>query len=214
MFGEAQKRKVYIVPFYNNCYMKKPFSSKKEQLLDLETAKQKVLRVLFQSPEKEFSLSDLAKEAKVKKSNIGRILEKLKEIEFIEIISLKNIWRIKANQRNWYFMKSKIIHNLNLVYLSGLVEFLNEHFKNPKAIILFGSFRNGDDISNSDIDIAIETDEIQDYQIIGLRELTDFEEEIGRKIQIHLFNRKNIDLNVFNNIANGIVLLGFLEVKP
>jgi len=194
--------------------MKKPFSSKKEQLLDLETAKQKVLRVLFQSPEKEFSLSDLAKEAKVKKSNIGRILEKLKEIEFIEIISLKNIWRIKANQRNWYFMKSKIIHNLNLVYLSGLVEFLNEHFKNPKAIILFGSFRNGDDISNSDIDIAIETDEIQDYQIIGLRELTDFEEEIGRKIQIHLFNRKNIDLNVFNNIANGIVLLGFLEVKP
>lgn len=194
--------------------MKKPFSSKKEQLLDLETAKQKVLGVLFQFPEKEFSLTELAKEAKVKKSNIGKILNELKKIGLIEIIPLKNIWRIKANQGNWYFIRSKIIHNLNFIYQSGLVEFLNEHFKNPKAVVLFGSFRKGEDISNSDIDIAIETDETQDYQIIGLRELREFEEEIGRKIQIHLFNRKNIDLNVFNNIANGIVLLGFLEVKP
>ena len=44
-------------------------------------------------------------------------------------------------------------------------------------------------------------------------ELSEFEKQIERKIQIHEFNKKVIDLNLFNNIANGIVLIGFLEVK-
>ena len=68
-------------------------------------------------------------------------------------------------------------------------------------------------MSNSDIDIAIENDETKSYEIIGLRELSEFEKAIDRKIQIHIFNRKEIDIHVFNNIANGIVLFGFLEVK-
>jgi len=41
-----------------------------------------------------------------------------------------------------------------------------------------------------------------------------FERDIGRKIQIHRFNRNVIDNNMFNSIANGIVLSGFLEVNP
>ena len=93
------------------------------------------------------------------------------------------------------------------------MEFLIEHFGNPKAIVLFGSFRRGEDFSTSDIDIAIETDETEEYKTVGLRILSNFEKEIGRKIQLHLFNQKNVDAHVFNNIANGIVLSGFLEVK-
>ena len=42
----------------------------------------------------------------------------------------------------------------------------------------------------------------------------EFEKMIKRHIQLHMFNRKNVDLHVFNNIANGIVLAGFLEVRP
>ncbi len=127
---------------------------------------------------------------------------------------MSKIWRIKANQQSPEFIKSKVIHNLNFIYQSGLVEFLNEQFNNPKAIILFGSFRKGDDISTSDIDIAIESDEVEEYKTVTTKELIEFENLISRKIQIHLFNRKSVDINVFNNIANGIVLMGFLEVKP
>jgi predicted nucleotidyltransferase len=90
---------------------------------------------------------------------------------------------------------------------------LVSHFKNPKAIVLFGSFRKGEDLSNSDIDIAIESDEVKEYQTIGLRELSEFEQFFRKKIQIHLFNRESADIGVFNNIANGILLWGFLEVK-
>ncbi len=192
----------------------KPHINKMYQGLLIESSTQKLVSILFRYPEKEFSLSELALEANVAKPHAGRILEKLVIIGFIEIVKLSNIWRIKANQKNWNFIKSKIIYNLNFIYQSGLVEFLNQDFKNPRSITLFGSFRRGEDISTSDIDIAIETNDVKEYKILRESKLEVFEKEAYRHIQLHIFNRKNVDINVFNNIANGIVLLGFLEVKP
>ena len=193
--------------------MKKPQIPQKEQSLYKETAKLRVLEVLFLYPEKEFSMTDLAKEAKVAKANIGKILEELRSKDFIGVTKLNVMWRIKSNQQNKGFARSKIIYNLNLIYQSRLADFLVDFFKNPKSIILFGSFRKGEDISNSDIDIAIESEDSKEYRIIQLKELAGLEGKIRRKIQLHLFNRKNIDAGLFNNIANGIVLSGFLEVK-
>ncbi|MBM3200565.1 hypothetical protein FJZ53_06515 [Candidatus Woesearchaeota archaeon] len=193
--------------------MKKPFVHKKYQSFHIGTATQRVFEILFKYPDKEFSLSDIAKEAGVAKANIGAILDKLHKNGLIEITKLSKIWRIKANQSNWYFIRSKIVYNLNFVYQSGLVEFLNDYFKNPKSVILFGSFRRGEDISSSDIDIAIETEEHSEYETVRLKELEEFEILIGRKIQVHLFNKANVNISVFNNIANGILLSGFLEVR-
>src|SRR3989344_3615850 len=139
--------------------MIKPIVYKKYLKLYEETAKNKVIEILFRYPEKEFSLSDLAREAGVAKANIGRILEEFQEAGLIQIEKLSKIWRIKANQTNWRYIRSKIVYNLNSVYKIGLVEFLVEYFNNPKAIVLFGSFRKGEDLSDSDIDIAIESDE-------------------------------------------------------
>lgn len=193
--------------------MKKPQSIKKDFLFYIETSKQRIAEILFLYPEKEFSLSDLAKLAKVRKSNLGVILDELQKNELIEITKLSNIWRIKANIGNWNYTKNKIVYNLNFIYQSGLVEFLTDYFKNPKAIILFGSFRKGEDISNSDIDIAVESEEFEEPKIIELRELSEFEKRINRKIQLYLFNKSKLDIHVFNNIANGIVLFGFLGAK-
>lgn len=191
----------------------KPIVRKRYLKLYEETAKNKIMEILFRYPEKEFSLSDLAAEAKVAKANIGNILDEFQGLGLISIEKLSKIWRIRANQTNRFYVRSKIIFNLNFVYNSGLVEFLIDYFKNPKAISLFGSFRKGEDMSGSDIDIAIESAECKEYEAIGLRELSEFENRIGRRIQIHLFNREKVDIGVFNNISNGILLWGFLEVK-
>lgn len=193
--------------------MKKPLVHKEYRRMYEETAKNRIMEVLFKYPEKEFSLSDLAKEAGAAKANISKILNEFQKAGLIRIEKLSKIWRIKANQTNWLFIRSKIIYNLNFIYGSGLVDFLMDYFQNPKSIILFGSFRKGEDISNSDIDIAIESDEQGKYKVIGLSELSALEQSSKRKIQIHSFNRNAVDLNVFNNIANGIVLWGFLEVN-
>jgi len=209
--------------------MKKPISNQKYQELYTETAKLRILQVLFTFPDKEFSLSDLAKEANVAKANIGVILKEFQSLGLVEISKLNVIWRIKANKLNPAFIKLKIPYNLSMIYNSGIIEFLNEYYGNTKAIILFGSYRKGDDISDSDIDMAVEVESLphnykKNYIVIELEKLARSKGEavkikelqfiLRRRIQVHVFNRKDIDLNLFNNLANGIVLDGFLEVKP
>jgi len=188
--------------------MMKPIVHKKYLKFYEETVRNRIIKVLFLYPEKSFSLSELAKEAGVSKANIGKILEDLYSIEIVKIEKLSKIWRIKANHTNQLYIQNKIIFNLSLIYESGIVGYLIDYYKNPKAIIIFGGFRKGEDFSNSDIDIAIESDDFNDYKIIELNEKI-----MKRNIQLHLFNRKYINIEVFNNIANGIVLWGFLEVK-
>lgn len=189
----------------------KPIVIKRNQFT--QSAPYRVVEVFFQYPEKSFSLSEVAIEAKVAKPNVGSILQKLEEQSHIIITKLAKLWRICADRENPNFIRKKVVYNLNCIYQSGLIEFLNDHFKNPKAIILFGSYRQGEDLSSSDIDIAIETD-AEEYQTLRLKGATDFEKRLKRKIQFHVFSRGKIDIHLFNNMANGIVLSGFLEVKP
>ena len=84
----------------------------------------------------------------------------------------------------------------------------------PRAIILFGSYRWGTDNEKSDIDIAVE---VLGDQPMRIGPLLVFDRLGFRKkvtVNLHLFSRSRIDLNVFTNIANGIVLDGLLEVHP
>ncbi len=192
----------------------------------------RVIGVLFRYPEKEFTLSELASEANVAKQNIKKIANLLSLSKLIEFERWgKRIWRIKARQREWKFLRAKISYNMQMIYESSLVEVLEQIFDRPRVIILFGSFRYGEDVSSSDIDLAIETSLIKEYAIMGISELKkeslvtkeayeqleNIERNLGRKLQIHLFNRAELYKqefrnNVFHSIVNGIVLYGFLEI--
>ena len=208
-----KNQNLYIVLLCNICYKMKLF---------IESSKQRVMEVMFKHPTEEFSLSDLAKLARVAKPHIGKILKELQQSELIEIKKLSKIWRIKALQ-NDNFIKNKIIYNLHLLFQSNIIPLIDELYNHPKAIILFGSYRKGEDIIGSDIDIAVEVEKNIEIKSLSLKQLLDekpakivdnFENDIKRQIQIYPFNKKNIDIHVFNNIANGIILSGFLEVKP
>ena len=69
----------------------KPIVRKKFLKFYVETAFQKVLEMFLKFPDKEFSLSDVAKEAGVAKANTGMILKKLYDEELIEITKLAKI---------------------------------------------------------------------------------------------------------------------------
>ena len=208
--------------------MKRTNVPKKELYLLEDSMKNKVLEQLFKHPDVEYSLTDLAKEAGVSKSNIGGLLDRFYEAGIITITRLTKIWRIRANQESWYFTTSKIVFNLSYIYQTGLVEFINTLYNNPRAIVLFGSFRWGTDVSGSDIDLAVEVDEdVPDgYQTVSLKQvvakkktdldfISQIEEGVDRNIQVHVFSKKfkrEMDTNVFHGIVNGIVLGGFLEI--
>ena len=93
-----------------------------------------------------------------------------------------------------------------MIYESKLIDFLYEKF--PEAtIILFGSYSYGEDTINSDIDIAI----------IGTKEkdinLTEFEKKLEHNISINFYdNLHKINKHLRNNILNGIILKGGIEL--
>lgn len=187
----------------------------KRELVTDETATEKLLRVFYWYPEVEFSLSELARQAGVSKSTASRLLRGLKEWGVAKVLDKGIVLRIRANTESFTFLKLKIAYNLYSLSATNLVEFLNEALGQPKAIVLIGSFRRGEDTSTSDIDIAVETVEDTETKIVRPEGLERYERYFGgRKIEIHIFNRSRVDINFFNNVANGIVLLGFLEVKP
>lgn len=167
-----------------------------------------VLEVFFAEPSEEHYLMDISRNIKIAHTSVKQNLVKLmKEGLIKQEIQRKGRRKFpvyKSNREDRYFRRYKMIYNLTSLLESGLIDFLEEKIA-PKAIVLFGSYRRGEDIESSDIDLFIE----------GIEEsvdLSSFEKKLKRKIQLHFkkeFNSYSKELK--NNIINGVVLQGFLE---
>ena len=178
-----------------------------------------VMNWFFCFPRKEVSLNDLRDEVSVfderyAKTTIRTAVSQLENEGFLQRQVLGRTWRITTNLSHSYHRSFKVGHNLTIVIENGIIEDVLEEYPQARAIILFGSYRKGDDTEESDIDIAVEISGTADPQMISLGALEHF--GYRRKVKINglVFSREKIDLNVFANIANGIVIYGFLEVKP
>jgi len=88
---------------------------------------------------------------------------------------------------------------------SGLLGFLADRFV-PDAMVLFGSASRGEDVEESDIDLLVMAKE----KSVDVRK---FENTLRRRIALHLEQRvSDIPRDLLNNIVNGIVVYGYLEV--
>jgi predicted nucleotidyltransferase len=191
---------------------KKKSTIKGKSINELERACDKIHAWFFAYPEEEFSLNEIAQELKIAKTTANIVISQLAKDGFLNISKLGKLWRIKANQEHHRFTTRKIPFNLRIIYESGIIEWIEREIPSAKTIVLFGSYRKGDDIKSSDLDIAVEIPQNNNLDIwkvyiknVGYRE--------NVAVNIHLFSRKKVDLNLFANIANGIILKGFLEVQ-
>ncbi len=117
-----------------------------------------------------------------------------------------NLTSVELNRDSDKAVSFKRIENLKMIYESGLLELLDNKFPGD-LIILFGSYSYGTDTSDSDVDIAI----------IGSKEkeinLEEFEKFLGREIIVQFYDSiKGIHKSLRNNIINGIVLKGVIEL--
>lgn len=139
------------------------------------------------------------------------VAKSLKDLEDEEIIvktksSTMNLISIEINLDSEKVVGMKRAENLKMLYELGLVELLYDKFMGS-LIILFGSYSYGTDISNSDIDIAIIGSKKKDI------ELAKFEKNLGRKIILQFYDSlTELHKNLRNNIINGIVLKGVIEI--
>lgn len=174
----------------------------------------KILNWFFSYPTKEMSLSDLSEVLKISKTTANGMVMRLIIEDFLKKEVLGRIWRISCNQEHRYFRTRKIVYNLDNVYESNIISKIHTLIPSSRAIVLFGSYRKGDDTEKSDIDIAVEVLGDEEVQVIELGKISKLGYRKNVVVNLHVFSRNKIDLNLFSNIANGIVLEGFLEVHP
>jgi len=190
---------------------------KKEEKLQQVKKSEAIFKIIywfFAFPEKEISLNDLAKNVGISKTNANKIVTYLVKEDFLKKEILGKTWRISCNPAHKYNITLKIPFNLGQIYESRIIDKIMKKIPNAKSIILFGSCRKGDDTEKSDIDIAVEVAENAELEIYKMGNLEQFGYRKNIPINLHIFSKNKIDLNLFSNIANGIVLSGFLETKP
>ena len=168
----------------------------------------------FSYPTKEISLNDLTKLVNISKSTANKVVKQLAQEEFLTLNQLGGIWRISCNQQHPYNTTRKIAYNLELISESGIIEAILANFSNPRSITIFGSYRKGDDVETSDIDFAVETLDNEEVKIFNLGKIPQLGYRHNINVNILKFTRNKIDLNLFANIVNGIVIYGFLEARP
>lgn len=174
----------------------------------------KIEQFFFDYPNKELGLNDLCTHLKISKTTANLNVKRLAKEEFLNLEILGKLWRISCNQKHSHNSTRKIPYHLQMIYESGIIEAVHKTIPNSKSIILFGSYRKGDDNEKSDIDLAVEVINNQEQKIVELGIIPRLGYRLKVPVNIHIYSRNKINLNLFANIANGIVLEGFLEARP
>ncbi|MBU0898621.1 MAG: nucleotidyltransferase domain-containing protein [Nanoarchaeota archaeon] len=159
----------------------------------------KVLEVFYEHPEKRFTVRKIAEMTGIPRSTAQSYISELRKQN---LITKKN-----TAQNTLLFKTKKINYFIERIVSSELIDKLISELK-PSCIILFGSFRKGDSVKESDIDIFIES------PIKNEPDLRKYEKTLGHGIQLFIeTDIKNLQLRLFNNVVNGIKLYGAFKIK-
>ena len=184
----------------------KPLGQKINHMIkNLTKSEFRVLEHFFLHPDKEIHLRGFSTEIGIPYSTVRNSLGKLEEKGLLESEEKGNLkFYSKGDEK---FLKSKKTYNIEKILGSNLAGYLEKELK-PEAIVLFGSYLEGRDTEESDIDIAVVDGRKKEP------DLTEFEEKLGRKIQLVYTGGPEDEKDEFiNTLANGLVLKGFLKVR-
>ena len=159
----------------------------------------RMLGLLFEHPEKGFTIREISAKTGIPTSSVQRYLKKLRKEG---LASEEN--RFAPSQHSKFL---KAIYIIDRLYECGVVDYLIKTL-HPSAIIVFGSARKGEYNSKSDIDLFVES-----VKSPALN-LAPFEKKLRHEIQ--LFVEKdinNLPAELFNNVINGIKLSGHIKLK-
>ena len=163
------------------------------------------MKLFFDNPEKKSHIREIARQTSLSAPGVLKILKKLKA-ETLLVSERENIVvNVKASRNEKFFILKKAYNALSL-FESGLIAFLKDKYEEPEAIVVFGSYSRGEDIPESDIDIAIVTK--KEAQL----DLKKFEEYLKRKISLYEIQIGTSEKEFLNNLSNGTVVYGFLRV--
>ena len=163
-----------------------------------------IFSLLCSKAGEKLSQREIAGLLKVSPTAVANSLKNLKV--FVKVEKTKTINFVSFNRDEPRAVDLKRVENLKSVYLSGLSGYLHNELAGS-TIILFGSYSRGEDTVASDIDVAV----------VGRKDklllLEPYEKTLNRKINVNFYSAwKDIDVHLKNNILNGILLHGSVEL--
>ncbi len=171
-----------------------------------------LLEYFILEPEREFHIRELAKKAGRSPTTIAKHLDGYKKKGVLAGRRKLNHLLYKANTENRQFKDLKLAYNIQRLRETGLIDFLNDTFNQPEALILFGSFSKAEDTARSDIDLLVIT------PLKKRPDLSVYERALHRKIQLFLHSKAEIEemktknKELLNGLVNGVLMNGYWEL--
>ncbi|MFB6216414.1 MAG: ArsR family transcriptional regulator [Candidatus Nanohaloarchaea archaeon] len=162
-----------------------------------------IAETVFDDPKAEHGIRELSEETGLSPSTVSRHVEVLRDEGIVEVE--EGVKMRVSGSGTEEFRDLKRCFNLWKLSESGLVEEIEEVCV-PEAIVLFGSYSRGEDVADSDIDIAV----VNGGEID--QDLSEYEEDLSRRVNIHSVNLEKSKQGFKQTLANGIVLKGYLDI--
>lgn len=169
-----------------------------------------ILKSFFEEPNRKFSIRELSRILKINHTTVRQYLNKLVKEGFLspKKEGVYCFYQLVLTRKT---LNLKLYYNLEKIRESEIIQELEKTFDLP-VIILFGSYAFAMDDKASDIDICLISNIEKEFSA------EKYEKKLNRKISIHNFNKnswnklKKLNPNLVDNICNGIVLSGELEI--
>ena len=142
-------------------------------------ARQIILRAFFTSPEKEYYTRQLSSVYKISVGNIHREIKKLLSLGILKVRNVGNIKLFSLNKQNPVYEELR-----NIFYKTeGVVKLVQDalvNINNIQIAFVYGSFAKGDERQDSDIDIFLIGDGIDEDKLVS--SISSLEKELFREI--------------------------------
>ena len=170
-----------------------------------------ILKIFFEDPIGEYHIREIARLTRLNHMTVSNYLIKFVKINLLNKKKTKLYPTYSANFSNKEFINLKLYYNLEQLRKSEIIGDLEKKYDYP-AIVLFGSYASATNTKDSDVDICVITNINKEFS------LTEYEKRLNKKISIFKFGEKELknmkikNPELVNNICNGIMLSGKLEV--
>lgn len=171
----------------------------------------RVLQEFFDRPGHRFQLRELSRASGISFPSVRGHVRSLEKEGLVRKVREGVYESYAGNTEDRMFRLYKAMDMVVRIHESGLVNALERGLSYPAAIVLFGSCAEGTDTEGSDADMFVMAKE---------KELDPkrYEKQLKRGISLHFMDSEEFrkaresSPELVNNIANGIVLYGYLKV--
>jgi predicted nucleotidyltransferase len=165
------------------------------------TNDQKILKYLVEYPEKEFLAGDIQKALKISNGGANIALRKLSKEGYVNRVQKGSIFLYSINYSNPIVKQLKVLKNIELI--NPIINKLKSY---SKQIILFGSCARGEDLSDSDIDLFILTNDKDNIDKITAKNKLPKKLQVIIRTPVIFTEMKDKEPVFYEEVSRGIVL--------